>query len=66
VTEHPREDTERLIRGFLAQAYRRRVQNPDAKQFTELFHHEFEPGTGSRNRCFPPIRDSLLTRVPVR
>ena len=44
--EHPREDAERLIRAFLAQAYRRPVQEAQAKRFNELFDHEFELGHG--------------------
>src|SRR6202162_5646089 len=45
-TEHPREDAERLIRAFVAQAYRRPVQEAQAKRFNELFDHEFELGHG--------------------
>ena len=33
VSEHPREDAERLIRAFLARAYRRPVQEEHAKRF---------------------------------
>lgn len=46
VTEHPQEDAERLIRGFLARAYRRPVPEGDAKRFLELFKHEFDLGHG--------------------
>ena len=46
VSEHPRDDAERLIRAFLARAYRRPVQEPDNKRFIELFNHEFELGHG--------------------
>jgi hypothetical protein len=44
VSEHPREDAERLIRTFVARAYRRPVNEADAKRFIELFNHEFELG----------------------
>ena len=46
VSEHPREDAERLIRGFLAQAYRRPVEEAHAKRFLELFNQQFELGHG--------------------
>ncbi|HXS93017.1 MAG TPA: DUF1592 domain-containing protein [Candidatus Limnocylindrales bacterium] len=42
VSEHPREDAERLIRGFLAHAYRRPVEEADAKRFLALFSQQFE------------------------
>jgi hypothetical protein len=45
-SEHPREDAERLIRAFLARAYRRPVQEAHAKRFAELFDHEFQLGHG--------------------
>jgi hypothetical protein len=45
-SEHPREDADRLIRSFLAQAYRRPVEEAHAKRFIELFNHEFDLGHG--------------------
>ena len=46
VSDHPHEDAERLIRGFLARAYSRPVAEADAKRFLELFTHQFEEGRG--------------------
>jgi hypothetical protein len=46
VSEHPNEDAERLIRGFLAQAYRRPVEEADAKRFVGLFTQQFKLGHG--------------------
>jgi hypothetical protein len=46
VSEHPSEDAERLIRAFLARAYRRPVEEAHAKRFVELFHQQFELGHG--------------------
>ena len=46
VSEHPREDAERLIGAFLARAYRRPVEPAHAKRFLELFDHEFGLGHG--------------------
>ena len=48
-SEHPREDAERLIRGFLARAYRRPVTEGDAKLFLALFNQQFELGHGFTN-----------------
>ncbi|HXS93655.1 MAG TPA: DUF1592 domain-containing protein [Candidatus Limnocylindrales bacterium] len=45
-SEHPREDAARLIRGFLARAYRRPVEERDAKRFIDLFNQQFESGHG--------------------
>ena len=45
-TEHPREDAERLIRAFLARAYRRPVEEAQAKRFLALFNQQFELGHG--------------------
>jgi len=45
-SDHPQEDAERLIRGFLARAYRRPVQETDAKRFLALFNQQFELGHG--------------------
>ncbi len=46
VSGHPREDAERLIRGFLARAYRRPVEETYAKRFVTLFNQQFELGHG--------------------
>ncbi len=46
VSDHPREDAGRLIRAFLAQAYRRPVEEAHAKRFVELFNQQFEMGHG--------------------
>src|SRR5271154_2126069 len=45
-SDHPREDAERLIRAFLARAYRRPVEEADAKRFIELFNQQFQQGHG--------------------
>lgn len=42
VTEHPREDAERLLRAFMARAYRRPVEEAHVKRFLELFGHEYD------------------------
>src|SRR5690349_8439350 len=44
VSQHPREDAERLIRGFLARAYRRPVEEAHVKRFFELFNQQVEQG----------------------
>jgi hypothetical protein len=46
VSDHPREDAGRLIRAFLARAYRRPVEERDGKRFLELFNQQFEQGHG--------------------
>jgi hypothetical protein len=46
VSEHPAEDAARLIRGFLARAYSRPVEEADAKRFIQLFTRQFEEGRG--------------------
>ena len=45
-SEHPREDAERLLRQFMARAYRRPVEEGHVLRFLELFNHEFELGHG--------------------
>ncbi len=40
-TEHPREDAERLLRSFMARAYRRPVVEADVKRFLALFDQQF-------------------------
>jgi hypothetical protein len=42
MTEHPRDDAERLIRAFLARAYRRPVEEAHARRFLALFNQQFE------------------------
>lgn len=46
VSDHPGEDAERLIRAFLARAYRRPVEEADAKRFLNLFSQQFKLGHG--------------------
>jgi len=46
VSEHPRQDAARLIRAFLAQAYRRPVEQGHTDRFLALFDHEFQLGHG--------------------
>ena len=58
VSEHPREDAERLIRAFLAQAYRRPVEGSAREAIPRLFDQQFELGHGFTNRCSPPTRRS--------
>jgi hypothetical protein len=45
-SEHQREDAVRLIRAFLARAYRRPVEEAHAKRFLELFNQQFEQSHG--------------------
>jgi Protein of unknown function (DUF1592)/Protein of unknown function (DUF1588)/Protein of unknown function (DUF1585)/Protein of unknown function (DUF1587)/Protein of unknown function (DUF1595)/Planctomycete cytochrome C len=49
VSDHPSEDAARLIRAFLARAYRRPVEEAQAKRFIELFNQQFELGHGFTN-----------------
>ena len=42
VTDHPREDGERLLRSFMAKAYRRPVEEAHVKRFLALFHQQFD------------------------
>jgi len=46
VTDRPREDAERLLRSFMARAYRRPVEEAHVRRFLELFNQEFELGHG--------------------
>src|SRR4051812_29144923 len=46
VSQRPREDADRLIRAFLARAYRRPVEEAHAKRFFELFNQQVEKGHG--------------------
>ncbi len=46
VTEHPREDAERLLRAFMTRAYRRPVEEAHVKRFTELFDQQMTLGHG--------------------
>jgi mono/diheme cytochrome c family protein len=45
-TEHPRENAERLLRSFMARAYRCPVEEAHVQRFLELFRHEFQLGHG--------------------
>ncbi len=45
-TENPRNDAERLLRGFMQRAYRRPVQEEDVKLFLGLFDREYDLGSG--------------------
>lgn len=46
VTEHPPEDAERLLRTFMARAYRRPVEEAHVKRFLELFDDQMKLGYG--------------------
>ncbi len=46
VSEHPREDADRLLRAFITRAYRRPVQEAHVRRFQELFGQEFALGHG--------------------
>jgi hypothetical protein len=46
ITDHPHEDAERLLRSFMAQAYRRPVEEAQYKRFLELFNQQFAQGRG--------------------
>jgi hypothetical protein len=46
ITNHPREDAERLLRAFMTRAYRRPVEEAHVRLFLELFNREFEQGRG--------------------
>jgi hypothetical protein len=45
-SDHPREDAHRLIRNFLARAYRRPPNEAQAQRFLALFNQQFELGRG--------------------
>lgn len=45
-SEHPREDAGRLVRDFLARAYRRPVQETDVQRFLTLFQRQLDLGRG--------------------
>jgi hypothetical protein len=49
VSDHPSEDASRLIRAFLARAYRRPAGEAEAKRFIELFNQQFKLGHGFTN-----------------
>ncbi len=40
-SDHPHEDADRLLRSFMAKAYRRPVQEADVKRFLALFDQQF-------------------------
>lgn len=44
VTEHPKEDAERLMRAFLNKAYRRPVEEADVQRFLGLFNDQMNKG----------------------
>ena len=46
ITDHPREDAERLLRSFIARAYRRPVEEAHVERFLELFNQQFDLGHG--------------------
>src|SRR5262245_20388029 len=46
VSQNPRADAERLIRGFLLRAYRRPVVGSDVRQFTKLVDTALKSGVG--------------------
>jgi hypothetical protein len=45
-SEHPRQDAERLLSGFIARAYRQPVQAQHVKRFLDLFDQQFALGHG--------------------
>lgn len=45
-TQSPREDAERLLRAFMARAYRRPVEEAHVKRFLELFDQQMKLGYG--------------------
>lgn len=46
VSADPDADAERLLRGFMARAYRSPVGEPDVQRFLGLYHHERDAGLG--------------------
>jgi mono/diheme cytochrome c family protein len=44
VSEHPQQDAERLLRSFVARAYRRPVEEAHVKRFLDLFNQQFALG----------------------
>jgi hypothetical protein len=46
VSQNPRRDAERLLRGFLETAYRRPVEATEVQRFLGLFEREFALGSG--------------------
>ncbi len=45
-TSRPREDAERLLRAFMARAYRAPVEDADVRRLLALFHQQFALGHG--------------------
>jgi hypothetical protein len=45
-SQNPREDSERLLRGFMASAYRRPVEDADLRRFLALFENQYGKGFG--------------------
>jgi hypothetical protein len=52
VSEHPQEDAERLLRAFVARAYRRPVEEAHVKRFLDLFRKEFALSHGFTKSLF--------------
>ncbi len=48
-TVTPREDAQRLLRGFMAKAYRREVDEQHIERFLKLFDQQYEQGVGFAN-----------------
>ena len=46
IARQPTEDAERLLRGFMARAYRRPVEESDVQRFLALFQNHFGRGAG--------------------
>ena len=46
ISENPEQDADRLLSGFMRQAYRRPVRDVDAARFLGLFQKEFAHGSG--------------------
>jgi len=46
VTDHPKEDAERLLRTFLNHAYRRPVEEADVQRFLALYNDQMSKGFG--------------------
>ena len=46
ISENPRNDADRLLRGFMRAAYRRPVRDADVERFLGLFDREYDLGSG--------------------
>lgn len=49
VSENPKKDAEKLIRGFVQRAYRRPVSEEEVQLFMDLFNDQFSQGLGFAN-----------------